>query len=527
MRLTVPVSGSGGGMSIGGAVSGGTSQCVLFVDGSGNLAQSTSFKFDSATSILYVPEVAGGATTSSSLMVSAYSNTFADTNTGRIQFMERATWDTTFTVTGSGGVFSSALITHSGTITSALGINIFPSFQSNFTFKYSTSQTVSSFPAFLASPIFQPTTAVTDGVSYTQFAGFVSRPQYAPNIASGTAQTDALIGYSAAPTTRLISAGTSAITSVTCYGSYITPLILANDLENVTITTLYHFRASIPFTSGVTLTNQIGVYIPAMSLGTNRYGYYSDLAANANYWSIYSNGDAQSAHKGLFKIGDMVAPTALMHLTGSTTARASLRLESGTAPTTPNSGDVWHDSTQQCLKAYCGGTTLGLGKTFFTASAGATVASSTSETTIAGSGIGSLTLPANFLTAGKTVKIRAWGVYGTKASPVGTFTIRFKFGSTTLISLVPTLTVSLTNQMWSFEAEFTCRTTGATGTVFPQMEARLYTSTTALGNIVAGPTATTTVDTTASAKVDITVQWATSNASNTFTCNNFTAEVLH
>ena len=57
----------------------------------------------------------------------------------------------------------------------------------------------------------------------------------------------------------------------------------------------------------MTVTNQIGVYIPAMSLGTNRYGYYSNLTASANYWDIYSAGGAQSSHEGLFKFGDNVA----------------------------------------------------------------------------------------------------------------------------------------------------------------------------------------------------------------------------
>lgn len=518
---------AGASISIGSSITSGTATRVLFEGAGPVLADDASFTYDSTNNILYVPEIAGGSTGSDSLMVSANTATFNDTNTGRIQFMERAVWDTTFTVTGSAGVLSSGLISHTGTITSSLGINIFPSFQANFTFRYSTNQTVSSFPTFLAAPIFQPTAAVTDLAAFTQFAGFISRPQFAPDISSGTATTDLLIGYSAAPVTRRINAGTSVVTNIICFGTYTTPLILANDLENVTATNLYHFKAANPFNGSVTLTNNIGVYIPALSLGTNRYGYYSDIAANANYWSIYSNGDAQSAHKGLFKIGDMVAPTALMHTTGSTTARASMRIESGTAPTSPNSGDLWHDSTRQCFQVYCGGATLGIQKVLFVATAAATIGGTGAETTLAGTGIGSLTLPANFLTVGKTLKLRAWGVYGTKAPAVGTFDIRFKYGSTTLITLSPTLTGSLTNQMWEAEFELTCRTTGATGTVFPQGEVELFTSTTASGLIVAGPTGTTTINTTASSKIDITADWGTSNASNTITCNNFTVEVLY
>lgn len=50
-----------------------------------------------------------------------------------------------------------------------------------------------------------------------------------------------------------------------------------------------------------------------------------------------------------------VTPTALCDLAGSSTARASLRIRSGTAPTSPNEGDIWFDGTD--LKAYIGGTT--------------------------------------------------------------------------------------------------------------------------------------------------------------------------
>jgi hypothetical protein len=52
---SLPSGGPGGGMSIGGAVTGGTSKSVLFIDGSGNLAQDPPhFTFDSVTNYLNV-----------------------------------------------------------------------------------------------------------------------------------------------------------------------------------------------------------------------------------------------------------------------------------------------------------------------------------------------------------------------------------------------------------------------------------------------------------------------------------------
>lgn len=38
-------------------------------------------------------------------------------------------------------------------------------------------------------------------------------------------------------------------------------------------------------------------------------------------------------------------PTAFLHVAASTTATASIRIPSGTAPTSPNSGDMWYNGT--------------------------------------------------------------------------------------------------------------------------------------------------------------------------------------
>jgi hypothetical protein len=48
-------------------------------------------------------------------------------------------------------------------------------------------------------------------------------------------------------------------------------------------------------------------------------------------------------------------PTAVLHVAASTTSRASLRIDSGTAPTSPNDGDIWFDGTD--IKIRVGGVT--------------------------------------------------------------------------------------------------------------------------------------------------------------------------
>lgn len=48
---------------------------------------------------------------------------------------------------------------------------------------------------------------------------------------------------------------------------------------------------------------------------------------------------------GLMFIGGITTPTAVLDVAASTTARASYRIRSGTAPTSPNDGDNWYDGT--------------------------------------------------------------------------------------------------------------------------------------------------------------------------------------
>lgn len=54
-------------------------------------------------------------------------------------------------------------------------------------------------------------------------------------------------------------------------------------------------------------------------------------------------------------IGGATAPTAFLHLIGSTTAKASLRIASGSTVSSPNDGDIWYDGTN--LKMRVGATT--------------------------------------------------------------------------------------------------------------------------------------------------------------------------
>lgn len=206
--------------------------------------------------------------------------------------------------------------------------------------------------------------------------------------------------------------------------------------------------------------------------------------------------------------------------------------------TTPN-GNLTGTAGDLCVNGasnqsyYCTGTTnwtaLGGGSTgpaIFAQTATVTVANTVALTTIVGSGSGSATLNANTLTAGKSYRITASGIYSSTATP--TLGLTLKFGSTTLSTQSAVNVGAQTNMSWSCVFWVTCRSTGGSGTVFTQGYA-LYSQPTASASLYSdGATASTvTVDTTASASFDVLVAWDTASASNSFKCTNLTIEALN
>lgn len=162
----------------------------------------------------------------------------------------------------------------------------------------------------------------------------------------------------------------------------------------------------------------------------------------------------------------------------------------------------------------------------FDQTASVTVANTNGETTLAGAGKGTLTIPANYLTLGRTVRVKASGYYGTTGTP--TLRLKVKFGSTILCDTGANTTGSgISARGWTLEAVITCRTVGSSGAVIGQ--GRVFLSTTHTAGTIddfTPNTSATTVNTQTTQAVDVTAQWGTASPSNTITCTNLTVEVL-
>lgn len=179
------------------------------------------------------------------------------------------------------------------------------------------------------------------------------------------------------------------------------------------------------------------------------------------------------------------------------------------------------------------------GGTLFTSTATGSVVNTVTETTVIGSGVGSLTLASNYLTVGKTIRLKGYGYISTKTAPVGTLGFNVNIGSTTVLtgSNPDTITAGIANARWEVDAVMTCRTTGATGTIVAQGYAAWYdflTVTSIPGKTVHMMaitqfvnTAATTIDTTSSQALNVTATWGTANQSNDLECTNFTVEALN
>lgn len=192
-------------------------------------------------------------------------------------------------------------------------------------------------------------------------------------------------------------------------------------------------------------------------------------------------------------------------------------LTSGKVPVATTNGRLTDGGATTTELSYLSGVTSAIqtqlnqgSKTLFTQTADQTVTNTVTETSILGTGVGSKTLSANYLIAGKTIRIRIGGIYSTPALATPSVTIKVKYGSTILATVTTSSLLSgATNLEFDGEVMITCRTTGATGTIMCHGDIEYATGvagTIAVDPLNNGGTATT-IDTTTSTALDVTATW--------------------
>lgn len=197
-------------------------------------------------------------------------------------------------------------------------------------------------------------------------------------------------------------------------------------------------------------------------------------------------------------------------------------------------GSVWIDNTgkaaYQCVDASAGAavwTTLALPVSnafgLFTQIADSpTISDTITETTIIGSGIGSLSVPANQFIVGDTYK----GIIAGKKSNVNNHTITFNIrvdGDLILTSGPITLGGS-TNQNWELITDFTIRQIGGAGVAEIHVNGRFLTQRDGgqeFEGVIFDTTNNTTFDTTKLNTLDISIVWGTEDPGDSIYSDQF------
>lgn len=158
--------------------------------------------------------------------------------------------------------------------------------------------------------------------------------------------------------------------------------------------------------------------------------------------------------------------------------------------------------------------------TLFTQTAEKSVSNITTETTLTNTGTGSLTIPADSLAAGTTIRIRGVG-YITNTGAAVNGSIRFKISGTTFLSSVTQSIAGITGtRLFEIDITLTCRTIGASGSFAGQGSFTYSPTSTTISRLDLVSTDASAFNTTSGLTLDLTFQWATANASNTIVCTN-------
>lgn len=157
--------------------------------------------------------------------------------------------------------------------------------------------------------------------------------------------------------------------------------------------------------------------------------------------------------------------------------------------------------------------------------ADATVANTTTETSLVGTTSGTNIFPIDFLATARTIQFRTEGYISNTGTP--TLRLKFYIGTTAIVDTgAQSMSTISGSQRWVFDGTITCRTTGGTGTVQAQGELRYWTNATSVIGISTVTTSPIVIDTTIIQVVDITAQWGTSSASNTITSSDVVVETM-
>lgn len=162
----------------------------------------------------------------------------------------------------------------------------------------------------------------------------------------------------------------------------------------------------------------------------------------------------------------------------------------------------------------------------FKQTADKSITNTTTETSLFGTGQGSLTIPANMLVAGDYIRVNMQG-FISSANSAENFTFKVKLGSTTLVSITGAMFPNLSEAVVDITLNIAVRSIGSSGSVRPAGNVMIEIRSAGYAAMVRLQTSSdVTIDTTSNQTLDITGQWQNDNASNSLLTHVSTVEII-
>lgn len=282
--------------------------------------------------------------------------------------------------------------------------------------------------------------------------------------------------------------------------------------------------------------NSTGNVVNAVTSDTGILGIAATTATSGNPVEVATRGIANCVADNTTVVGDVLivgtSTAGRCRDSGSTDATAipSSTQIIGKALTVVSAGSnvfvqlygPGHYGTQTVAHAHTSGTTggtltaaaiqdgVGVVKVPWVQTQTVTVTNTAGPTTLVGTGTGSNVLATNYFTAGHGIRVTSRGYYTTGVY-TGSFTFKIDLvdSSSTRVNMATVQIApgsSRTDAGWGLVTEVTCRTTGASGTVWGTAGGLLNTTTTGNGSVLGfSMTAAATIDTTKTQTVDVTI----------------------
>lgn len=277
-----------------------------------------------------------------------------------------------------------------------------------------------------------------------------------------------------------------------------------------------------------------GLYAKPSAFSITGYVQFRDHN-NTEVFTAYQSGGLSNAgcaylasvQSAALLIGNTTQNNPSSALASSVTG--TLTLVPITAPASPQNGNIWNDSGFNALSTRQAGLTQNLSGAIFSGTADKVVQNTVTETTLLPSGTGVNTIPANYMKAGKIIRLTLRGNWFTDAvAPSLNLRVR-RNGATMTATGSLVCPINQLGEAWEIVVDIVCRTTGAGGTVQVMGSFRNMQDFTTRGMFMwdIGGATTNAFDTTIANAIDISAQWSAASASNIFTCQQFTIEALN